>query len=151
MTPRQLYRTVAIAEAVTWTLLLGGMFLKYVTETTELGVRIGGGLHGFAFLAYVAVTVLVAVDGRWTGGRLVAGLVAAVVPYLTVPFERSAERAGLLSQSWRLRSERPAGVVEHPVSLAVRSPVVAGAVVLVVLVAVFGGLLALGPPTEWGS
>jgi len=151
MTPQQLHRTVAVAEAVTWTLLLGGMFLKYVTETTELGVRVGGGLHGFAFLAYCTATVLVAVDGRWTAGRLVAGLASAFVPYLTVPFERSAERAGLLSGRWRLRSERPARLVEHPVSLAVRSPVVAGLVVLVVLVAVFGGLLALGPPTEWGS
>jgi integral membrane protein len=151
MSPKQLYRTVAIAEAVTWTLLLGGMFLKYVTETTELGVRIGGGLHGFAFLAYVAITMLVSVDGRWAGGRLVAGLVSAVVPYLTVPFERSAERAGLLSERWRLRTERPATHLERPVALGLRSPVLAGLVVMVALALVFGGLLAAGPPTEWGS
>ena len=37
MTPRLLFRRLAFAEAVTWALLLTGMFLKYVTETTELG------------------------------------------------------------------------------------------------------------------
>ena len=51
MTPRRLFRALALAEVVTWTLLLLGMVLKYGTETTDLLVRIGGGLHGFAFLA----------------------------------------------------------------------------------------------------
>ena len=60
-TPYRLYRVLAIAEVVTWTLLLAGMFLKYVLQSTELLVRIGGGMHGFTFIAYVAVTVLVAV------------------------------------------------------------------------------------------
>src|SRR5699024_10493295 len=64
-TPSRLYRVLALAEVVTWTLLLGGMFVKYVLDSTELLVRIGGGLHGFTFLCYVVVTVLVAVDQRW--------------------------------------------------------------------------------------
>jgi len=34
MNPKILFRRVAIAEAITWALLLAGMFLKYVTETT---------------------------------------------------------------------------------------------------------------------
>src|SRR5699024_5024371 len=45
-TPSRLYRVLALAEVVTWTLLLGGMFVKYVLSSTELLVRIGGGLHG---------------------------------------------------------------------------------------------------------
>ena len=151
MTPRRLYRTLAIGEAITWTMLIAGMFLKYVTETTEIGVRLGGAAHGFVFLAYCAVTVLVAVDRRWTVGRLAAGIAAAFVPYLTVPFERSVERAALLPGSWRLRTERPATLVERPVSLALRSPVLAGVLTLASLVALFSGLLALGPPNEWGG
>lgn len=151
MSPKSLFRTLARAEAVTWTLLLLGMFLKYVTETTEVLVRVGGGLHGFVFLAYCATTVLVAVDRRWSPGRLAAGLGSAVVPYLTVPFERSAERAGLLGERWRLRDEEPSGLVERLVSRALRSPLPAGLLVLVVLAVVFGGLLLLGPPTQWGQ
>src|SRR5699024_1890214 len=61
-TPSRLYRLLALAEMVTWTLLLLGMLLKYALQVTEVGVRIGGSLHGFVFLSYVVVTVLVAVD-----------------------------------------------------------------------------------------
>ena len=35
MSPLLLFRRVAVAEAVTWALLLVGMVLKYVTGTTE--------------------------------------------------------------------------------------------------------------------
>ena len=79
-TPARLFRTVAIAEAVTWTGLLVGMFLKYVTETTELGVRVFGMLHGVVFVAYVVTTVVVWVDRRWSAGRGLLALVAAVPP-----------------------------------------------------------------------
>ena len=69
LTPRSLFRTLAVAEAITWTLLLIGMFLKYVTETTELGVRIFGMVHGVVFIAYCLVTVIVAIDQRWSVSR----------------------------------------------------------------------------------
>ena len=93
-TPSRLYRVLALAEVVTWTLLLGGMFVKYVLDSTELLVRIGGGLHGFTFLCYVVVTVLVAVDQRWKLTDLLLGLASAIIPDLTVPGERSARGAG---------------------------------------------------------
>jgi hypothetical protein len=41
VSPRLFYRTVAVAEAVTWTLLLAGMLLKYVAQAGSLGVLIG--------------------------------------------------------------------------------------------------------------
>ena len=59
MTPLHLFRRVAVAEAVTWALLLTGMVLKYVTETTDLGVRVFGMLHGVVFVAYCVTTVVV--------------------------------------------------------------------------------------------
>ncbi len=151
MSPKSLYRALALAEVGTWTLLLAGMFLKYVTDTTEVLVRIGGGVHGFVFLAYGVATVLIAVDRRWTLPRLVAGLGSAVVPYLTIPFERSVERAGLLGESWRLLEEQPCGFVERTVVGALRRPILAAAVTVIVLAVVFSGLLMAGPPTEWGQ
>jgi integral membrane protein len=75
MSPLRLFRTVAVAEAITWALLLTGMFLKYVTDTTELGVRVGGMVHGVVFIAYCLTTVVVAVDQRWSAGRTVLGRV----------------------------------------------------------------------------
>ena len=84
MSPQVLFRRVAVAEAVTWALLLLGMFLKYVTDTTELGVRVFGMAHGVVFVAYCLAVVVVAVDQRWSSGRAVLGLAAAVPPFCTV-------------------------------------------------------------------
>jgi integral membrane protein len=148
-TPSRLYRLLALAEMVTWTLLLLGMLLKYVLQVTEIGVRIGGGLHGFVFLSYVVVTVLVAVDQRWSVGRLGLGLGSALIPYLTVPFEHWARRRGLLGETWRLREEAPRSLPEKGVALALRRPVIAAVVAIVVVAIVFSVLLSLGPPTEW--
>ena len=148
-TPSRLYRVLALAEMVTWTLLLLGMLLKYVMQVTELGVRIGGALHGFVFLSYVVVTVLVAVDQRWSIGRLALGVGSALIPYLTVPFEQWAHRRGLLGDSWRLREGPPHTLPERVAALALRRPVLAAVVAVVVVAVVFSVLLSLGPPTEW--
>ena len=148
-TPSRLYRVLALAEMVTWTLLLLGMLLKYVLQVTELGVRIGGALHGFVFLSYVVVTVLVAVDQRWSIGRLALGVGSALIPYLTVPFEQWAHRRGLLGDSWRLREGPPHTLPERVAALALRRPVLAAVVAVVVVAVVFSVLRSLGPPTEW--
>ncbi len=148
-TPSRLYRVLAFAEMVTWTLLLLGMLLKYGLQVTEVGVRIGGSLHGFVFLAYLVVTVLVAVDQRWSMGRLALGLGSALVPYLTVPFERWAHRTGLLGDAWRLREDAPRTAPERVVALALRRPVLAAVIALLAVAIVFSVLLSLGPPTEW--
>lgn len=148
-TPSRLYRLLAVAEAITWTLLLLGMALKYLLQITELGVRIGGSLHGFVFLSYVVVTVLVAVDQRWRPMDLLAGLGSAIIPYLTIPFERSAARRGLLGSSWRLRAEPARTAPEKITALALRHPLLAAIIALVVVSIVFSLLLMAGPPTEW--
>lgn len=149
--PRRLFAALAAAEMVTWTLLLLGMFGKYVLGLGDWGVRIGGGLHGLVFLAYCLVTVLVSVDQRWAPRDLVLGLACAVIPYATVPFERSALRRVLLQDAWRLRSQPPRGAADRIVAEAVRRPIPAGVGALLLVVVVFGGLLMLGPPTQWFS
>ncbi|MEJ7794095.1 MAG: DUF3817 domain-containing protein [Nocardioides sp.] len=141
-----LFRRVAVAEAVTWAGLLAGMFLKYVTETTELGVRVFGMLHGTVFIGYILVTLAVAVDQRWSRGRTMLGLVCAVPPFLTLWFERYAVRHDLLAERWRLASTAPSGPAEHVVAGLARHPLrgaVAGLVGVAVLTAV---ALLVGPP-----
>ena len=146
MSPTSLYRLVARAEAVTWALLLTGMFLKYVTRTTELGVQVFGMLHGVVFIAYCLATVLLWVDQRWTTGRVVAGLAAAVPPFATVPFERTVERTGLLGDRWRLRSEEPSGVLETLVAWLVRRPAQGAVVGALAVAGLTGVALLVGPP-----
>ncbi|MGY4720157.1 DUF3817 domain-containing protein [Naumannella huperziae] len=145
MTPRSLFRTVAIAEAITWTLLIIGLVLRGL-GVTDLGVRIGGGVHGFAFLCYVCSTVFVGLNQRWRAGTLALGIGAAFVPWLTIPFERWLERRDDLAGGWRTGGD--AGrfrtwVIGHPVPALL--------ITLIGVAAVFGFLLWLGPPSGWST
>jgi integral membrane protein len=149
MSPRLLFRRVAIAEAITWALLLTGMFLKYATEAHQLGERavsVFGMLHGVVFIAYCLVTLLVGIDQRWSRGRVLLGLVSSVPPFLTVWFDRYAERRDALAPSWRLRTAPPERPLERPVTWLLRNPV-RGALAGLVSVAVLTGVaLVVGPP-----
>jgi integral membrane protein len=145
-TPRRLYRGAAAAEAITWALLLTGMFLKYVTETTELGVQVFGMVHGVVFIAYCLATVLLWIDQRWPVSRLALGLGAAIPPFATVPFERYAERSGLLGDTWRLRTEEPTGLLEKLAAWLLRRPAQGALVGLVAVLGLTGIALLVGPP-----
>lgn len=146
MTPRSLFRAAAVAELVTWTLLILGMVLKYGLDVGDWGVRIGGGVHGFVFLAYLVVTTVVAVNQRWSFGALVLGWASAVVPYATVPFEVAVARRGMLEGSWRRSPDAHSGFWDRLLFFVVRRPAVAVGIGVVAVALVFTGLLAAGPP-----
>ncbi len=96
MTPRTAataFRVVAVAEALSWVGLLIGMYVKYVPETTELGVKIFGPVHGGVFVAYVVVALVAARVLRWSPGTTLLALAASVPPLVTVWFERWATRS----------------------------------------------------------
>src|SRR4051794_2375745 len=86
------FRVVAVAEALSWIGLLIGMYVKYVPETTELGVKIFGPIHGGIFLAYVVLTLLCARMLRWSVGTTLLALAASIPPLATLCFERWADR-----------------------------------------------------------
>jgi integral membrane protein len=149
MSPRSLFRALALAETITWTALIGGMLIKYVASVTDVGVSIGGALHGFFFLAFVAASIVVAVNQRWTTRTTLLALASAVVPYATIPVERRLERRGLLEGPWRRtatddpRDHTPAS---RMLRWALANTVLAAAIAVVAVVAVFAALLVIGPP-----
>ncbi len=145
LTPRSLFRTFAVAEAFTWAGLLAGMFLKYVTETTELGVRIFGMVHGVVFIAYCLVTVIVAIDQRWSLPRAVLGLVAAVPPFATLLFEVYADRRGLLGTAWLSRPDSPTAL-QRAVCWLLRHYQLAVGLLVVAVAVLTAGALLVGPP-----
>ena len=101
MTPRAAataFRIVAVAEALSWVGLLIGMYVKYVPETTELGVQIFGPIHGGIFVAYVVTSVVAAWVLRWSIGTTLLALAASVPPLASIVFERWASRGGRLPQ-----------------------------------------------------
>jgi integral membrane protein len=145
MTPLKTFRFVAIAEAVTWALLLTGMVLKY-TDVTELGVRVFGMVHGVVFIAYCLTTGLVCVDQRWSRRRSLLTLLASVPPFFTVIADRSAEKHGALADTWRLTSSEPTGRLDRPVAWLLRNPVRGVLAGLVAVAALTGVALLVGPP-----
>ncbi|QHC02336.1 DUF3817 domain-containing protein [Epidermidibacterium keratini] len=96
------FKIVAIAEAISWALLLTGMYFKYLaTDRTDVLVSIFGALHGGIFVLFVALTLLVWRRLRWSFGTLALALVSAVPPFFTIPFEMWASRTGRLDPTRR--------------------------------------------------
>ena len=149
MSPRSLYRFVSVAEAITWSLLIVGMLLKYVAEAGQWGVQIGGFLHGLVFIAYGMTAVFVGVNQHWSLRLIALACLTAIIPFATLPFDRSLERRGTLDGGWRhTRTDDPR---DHTrVSALLRwmlaRPVLLAGTMGVALVAIMATLLALGPP-----
>jgi integral membrane protein len=101
MSPRLLFRTVAIAEAITWALLIAGMFMKYVLQVGEIGVQIGGFLHGLVFLAFAMTALLVGVNQHWGPALTAIAVATSIVPFGTIPLDRGLEKRGHLDGVWR--------------------------------------------------
>jgi len=93
---RQLFRIVAFAEALSWLGLLIGMYVKYVPETTELGVQVFGPIHGGIFLAYLLATLTARNTFGWSLTTTFWAAVASIPPFATAAFEVVADRKGLL-------------------------------------------------------
>jgi integral membrane protein len=90
------FRTVAIAEACSWTGLLIGMVFKYLVVFDDVGVKIFGPIHGVLFILYVIITLVTARTFRWRAGTTIVGLLASIPPLTTLWFEHSAHRRGLI-------------------------------------------------------
>lgn len=147
-TPLNLFRTLAMAEAFSWTLLIGGLILR-ATADLRVAVTIAGGVHGFVFLAYGATAALVAMNQRWRLRPTAIAIVSAVIPYATVPTERWLRRTGRLEGPWRLeetadaRDRRP---LDRLLRAVLRRPRVLGILLVLAVALIFVVLLLVGPP-----
>lgn len=153
MTPRLLYRILSIAEAVTWTLLIAALIARYGFGVDEF-VFPAGFTHGFVFLSYGAAVIVVGLNQRWPLGRIAFGVLTAIIPFATIPFDRWLERRRHLDGSWRRDATddpRDAGIIDRMLRWFLRHPwlLIGGTVAAIVVL--FVVLLSLGPPTEWGS
>ncbi len=144
-TPRGVFGSLAVAEAITWALLLIGMVLKYLTETTDVAVSVFGVVHGVVFIAYCLVTLIVAVDQRWSVGRAVLGLAAAIPPFATLAFEAYADRRALLGRDWLSRADSPTALQRAVCWLLEHHRLALGMLVAAVAV-LTAAALAVGPP-----
>lgn len=152
--PRSMYRKVSIAEAVTWTLLIAGMVMKYVFDAGNLGVRIGGSIHGLVFLTYMATAVVVGWNQRWSIGQIAAAVGTAIIPYATIPFDKSLERKNMLDGPWRTEKTEHPGDTHWFDSLMrwfLKHPVMFFIILIALIATAMSVLLFLGPPNTWGK
>ena len=149
LSPKAFHRFAALTEMVTWSLLILGMILKYSCVTEAL-TPIAGGIHGFGFLTFLAITALLWINNRWSPAQGIVGLAVSVVPFAAWPFTLWADRKGLLDGGWRFSGadERPHTVPEKVLAQFVRRPARSIAVLLVVIAAVFTVLLLVGQPYD---
>jgi integral membrane protein len=101
---RTIFRTLAIAEAASWALLLAAMFCKWILESEPFGLEEGGVpkagmLHGIVFVLYILATLVSASVFRWNLKTLVLGLAASIPPLFTIWFETWADRTGRLQRT----------------------------------------------------
>ncbi len=147
-TPKSLFRVLAIAEAITWTLLITGLILR-ATIGLDVAVSIGGGIHGFVFLAYGATAVLLTVNQRWSVGTAILTIGSAIVPYATIPVELWLARSGRLAGAWRTEASdhrRDAGWVDRTMRWFLNHPIVLVVLIVGAVVVLFIVLLNAGPP-----
>lgn len=146
VSPRTLFRSFALAEMVTWAGLIAALILR-AFDFANL-VPIAGGIHGFVFLCYSATTIFVWVNQRWRLSVGLTGLLLAVVPFATVPFEIAVDRKGLLNGGWRLApgGEAPRGFIEQMQAWVLRHAILSAVLLILFVIALFIGLLWLGPP-----
>lgn len=147
-TPHSLFRTFAIAEVFSWTLLIGGLILR-ATLDWDWAVSAGGGIHGFVFLCYGATAVLVAKNQRWQPGPSAVAIISAVIPYATIPVDIWLGRSGRLTGPWRLAAtDDPRDTAWHDrlMRMLINHPVVSLVCGVLIIVVVYVILLLLGPP-----
>lgn len=149
ITPRGFFRVIAIAEAVTWTLLITSLILKYGFHANPLVTTIAGGLHGVVFITYALTSVLVGVNQRWSLGLIAFAVATAVVPYATIPFDIWADRRGRLDGPWRTEPSadpRDAGWIARLLRWMLTHPKTLVTLFIAAVVIITTTLLLIGPP-----
>lgn len=86
------FRSIALAEGVSFVLLLFlAMPLKYMFGMPGF-VRVIGSLHGFLFLAFIATSFRAALECKWPLTRWLMAFASSLVPFGTFLFDRSLKR-----------------------------------------------------------
>ncbi len=88
-----LFRFIAIAEAVGWTVLILGIGIQdYLLPGSNFAIPIAGQIHGMIFIAYFGVLLATFTSLSWSRPKTLLAVVAGIPPYGTLAFEQWAAR-----------------------------------------------------------
>lgn len=149
MSPRLLYRTVSIAEAVTWTALIAAMVARYAAGAEVPFFFAIGLAHGTVFIAFVVTTAVVGLNQRWPWWLIVVAGLTAVPPYGTLVMDAVLERRRRLEGGWRTEAgddPRDRGPIDRLLRWFLRHAAVLVVLLVLAIVALYVALLIVGPP-----
>ena len=152
--PFALFKFFALAEAVTWTLLISALILRATANPSPIVLTIAGSIHGAVFLGYGVISALVGVNQRWGFWKIALGTVLAIVPYATIPFERAVQKRGDLEGEWRKThsgEKRDDHWFDRLFRWFINRPGLLALALVAVVVVIFSVLVYLGPPSEWAK
>ncbi len=152
MSPKKLFQTFAVGEAFTWALLISALIARALVEGLAIAVTIAGTIHGAMFLSYCTTAVLVGVNQRWSFGKIASAVSLAIVPFATVPFDRSLLKNGRLEGAWRTQaSDHPSdkSVIDRLFRWFIARPLFLILTLVLAVATLFFVLLSLGSPTTW--
>jgi integral membrane protein len=79
----KIFSLTAILEGISYLLLFGvGMPLKYLAQIPEPNIYIGYA-HGFLFMAYVVLAIVVCIEKKWDLKMFTILFIASLVPFGT--------------------------------------------------------------------
>ena len=88
----QLFRKVALYEGLSLIVLMGiAMPLKYIWDQ-PVAVKVFGWIHGILFILYIWILFRVWMDRDWPFKRVAIAVIASLVPFGTIIFDRSLKR-----------------------------------------------------------
>jgi integral membrane protein len=154
LSPKSLFAFFAVAETVTWTLLIGAILARATIGVPSEVFFVVGASHGFTFLGFVAVSKLVGFNQRWSLGKITLIALLAIVPFATIPFERKLAKSGELEGNWRTQKSddlRDEAFVDRLFRWFIARPIILVLAIAALVVGLFSFLLWLGPPYEWGK
>ncbi len=154
MSPKKLFQTFAVGEAFTWALLISALIARALVEGLAIAVTIAGTVHGAMFLSYCTTAVLVGVNQRWSFGKIASAVSLAIVPFATVPFDRSLLKNGRLEGAWRTQaSDHPSdkSVIDRLFRWFIARPLFLILTLVLAVATLFFVSLSLGSPTTWSD
>lgn len=81
------FKTIATLEGISFlALLFIGVPLKYTMEMEQV-VKIMGPIHGFLFIAYIVLAIMLNSEQKWPTKKFVIICLASVVPFGTFYIE----------------------------------------------------------------
>jgi len=154
LTPAALYRRIALAEMVTWTLLIIAMIARYGFDYDGGLFFIAGLSHGIIFITYCLTAIVVGLNLRWRAGTIILACVLALPPWATYPFDRWLEKRGKLEGPWRLdKTDDPRDnrALDRVLRWWLARPVLFFVTIVLGMAVLITTLLSIGPPTQWGT